>query len=55
MQVVFTNECKSCKTSNQMFFTVVFSFLKTKNKMKLFSDTILYGVSNEPQAYLEPS
>ena len=32
MQVVFINECKSCEISNQMFFSVMFSFLKTKDK-----------------------
>ena len=29
MQVLFINECKSCEISNQMFFNVMFSFLKT--------------------------
>ena len=32
-QVVFINECKYCEISNQMFFNVMFSFLKTKGKM----------------------
>ena len=30
MQVVFINELKSCEISNQMFFSVLFLFLKTK-------------------------
>ena len=33
MQAVFINECKSCKTSNQIFFNVMFSFSKTKDKL----------------------
>ena len=33
MQVVFINECKSCEISNQMFFNVMFSFSKTKDKL----------------------
>ena len=33
MQVVFTNECKSCEISNQMFFNVMFSFSKTKDEL----------------------
>ena len=32
MQVVFITECKSCETSNQMFFKVIFLFLKTKDE-----------------------
>ena len=64
MQVVFVNECKSCKTSKQMFFNAIFLFLKIKDelvvtykssKIKLFSVSILHGASNEPEAYLEPS
>ena len=31
-QVVFINECKSYEISNQMFFNVMFSFLKTKDE-----------------------
>ena len=58
-QVVFINECKSCKTSNQMVFSVVFSFLNCVwhkyCKIKLFSGTILHGASNEPETYLESS
>ena len=46
-----------------MFFNVMFSFSKTKDELimtkilqkKLFSGVILYGVSNEPEVYLEPS
>ena len=33
MQKVFINECKPCKSSNQWFFNVMFSFLKTKDKL----------------------
>ena len=33
MEVVFINESKSCEISNQMFFSVVLSFLKTKEKL----------------------
>ena len=33
MQVVFTNQCKSCEISNQMFFNVMFSFSKTKDEL----------------------
>ena len=32
MQVLFINECKSYVISNQMFFNVMFSFLKTKDE-----------------------
>ena len=37
-----------------MFFNVMLSFLKTKDKLvmtliKLFSDVILHGLSNEPE------
>ena len=35
MQVVFINECKSCEISNQMFFNVMGTFLKTKDKLVL--------------------
>ena len=46
-----------------MFITVMFSFLKTKNKLvmtqilpdKLFSGATSTCVSNEPEAYLEPN
>ena len=33
IQVVLTVECKFCEISNQMFFNVMFSFLKTKEKL----------------------
>ena len=33
IQVVLKNECKSCEISRQMFFNVMFSFLKTKDKL----------------------
>ena len=33
MQVVFINEGKSCEISNQMFFNVMFLFLKTKDRL----------------------
>ena len=64
MQVVFRNECKSCKTSKQMLFNAIFLSLKIKDelavtykssKIKLFSVAILHGASNEPEAYLETS
>ena len=32
---VFINECKSCESDNQMFFNVMFSFLKTKDELVL--------------------
>ena len=57
-------ECKSCEVSNQMFLTVIFSFLKRRwtdklvmkyCKIKLFSGTIFHGASKEPAAYLQPS
>ena len=62
MQLVFINECKSCEISNQMFFNVMFSFLKVKDdwiwhkywKNKT-SGTILHGASTEPMGYQEPS
>ena len=45
-----------------MFFNVMFLFSKTKDellmkycKIKLFSGAISNGVSNEPEAYLDPS
>ena len=64
--VVFMNEYKSCEISYQMFLNVMFSFSKTKDKLvmmqilhhkkiKLFSGAISHGLSNEPEAYLEPS
>ena len=40
MQVVFINECKSCEISNQMFFNVMLSFLKTTDKQILQNKTI---------------
>ena len=65
MQIVFINECKSCKTSSQMFFNLMFSFSKTKVKLvmtyirywkiKLFTGPISHGASNEPEIYFEPS
>ena len=33
MQVLFINKCKACEISNQMFFNVMFSFLKTKDEL----------------------
>ena len=33
MQVVFINECKSCKINNQMLFSVMFLFSKGKDKL----------------------
>ena len=33
MQVVFINECKSYEISNEMFFNVMFSILKTKDEL----------------------
>ena len=35
MHVVFINECKSCEISNQMFFSVMFSFSKTKGELAM--------------------
>ena len=32
-QMVFINECKYCKISNQMFFNVMFLFSKTKGDL----------------------
>ena len=63
MLVVFINAFKSCEISNQMFFSVIFSFSKTKDvlvmikycKIKLFIGAISHCVSNESNAYLEPS
>ena len=62
----FINECRSCKISNQMFFNVMFKKeKKTKEELvmkwiKQNSGIILIGttldvVSNEPEAYFEPS
>ena len=56
-------ECKSCEISNQAFFSVTFSFLKTKKnwlwykycKIKLTRGAISHGAPNEPETYLEPS
>ena len=61
MQVVFINDFKSCEISDQIFCNVfIFKNKKSKQvmtwrhcKIKLFSDTILNGVSNDPEAYLE--
>ena len=36
MQVEFINKCKSYETSNQMFFNIMFSFLKRKDKLEHF-------------------
>ena len=62
MQVVFIKECKSCEISNQMFFSVTFSFSKIKDGLvitkvlhQLFSGAISHGASNELEAYLECS
>ena len=33
IQVVFINDCKSCEISNQMFFSIMFSFLKAKDNL----------------------
>ena len=33
MQVVFINKFKSCEIKNQMFFNIMFSFLKTKDQL----------------------
>ena len=33
MQVVFISKCKSCEIKNQMFFNIMFSFLKTKDQL----------------------
>ena len=33
MKMVFINKCKSCENSNQMFFSVVFSFSETKDEL----------------------
>ena len=33
MQVVFINDCKSYKISNQMFFNAMFSFSKAKDEL----------------------
>ena len=33
MQVVFINKCKSCEIKNQMFFNIMFPFLKTKDQL----------------------
>ena len=33
MQVIFITDCKSCEISNQMFFNVMFSFLKRKDEL----------------------
>ena len=33
MQLVFINECKYCEIGNQMFFNVMFSFLKTQEEL----------------------
>ena len=46
-----------------MFFSIIFSFSKTKEelvknkyyKIKLFSGAILHDVSNKPEGYLHPS
>ena len=40
MQVVFINECKSYEINSQMFFNVLFSFLKTKDQLVLQNKTI---------------
>ena len=57
--MVFINECKSCEISNQLFYHLLFSFSKRRTgydyKIKLFSGAISHGVSNEPDAYLQPS
>ena len=55
------NEFKVCATSTQMFFNVM--FFETKDELvmtlilqnKTIQCAILYGASNEPEAYLEPS
>ena len=36
MQVELINKCKSCEISNQMFFNIMFSFLKRKDKLEHF-------------------
>ena len=60
MQVVFLHECKSYENSNQIFFSVMLSVLKTKDilvmawKMKLFSGAKRISVSNEQGEYLDP-
>ena len=33
MQKVFINECKSCESSDEIFFNVTFSFSKTRDGM----------------------
>ena len=52
--------CKSCQTSNQMYFNVISSFSKTKDELvigidELFSGVLLHGVSNKPEGYLTQS
>ena len=52
--------CKSCETSNQKYFNVMFSFSKTKDELvigsdELFSGVLLHGMSNKPEAYLTQS
>ena len=32
-QMVFVNDCKSCESGNELFFNVMFSFSKTKDKL----------------------
>ena len=53
-------QCKSCETSNQMYFNVMFSFSKTKDELvigsdELFSGVLLHGMSNKLEAYLTQS
>ena len=59
MQMVFMNECKSSEISNQMFFNVMFSFAKTKDKLimkyVLQNKTIQWHRFAESEAYIEPS
>ena len=59
---MFINECKSCEIGNQMFFNVMFLFLKIKVelvvtywKIKLLSGATLHGVLNGEESYLEPN
>ena len=63
MQVVFMNECKSCEIRSQMFFNVMFPFLKTKSdlvmtyiycKMRLFIGAISNGVSKSQRRIWNP-
>ena len=62
MQVVFINKCKSCEIKNQMFFNIMFSFLKTKDQLVMkniakqnYLVVPFHMVCLMTQACLEPS